>query len=98
MCVCVDKTKIILHGLHKELIFISTPLYTYLPSQRELELQRRLSEASDREYANRQENLRLERLAEQLHVQKKALDHREFDLENFGGDMSDDKMAELRER
>ena len=71
---------------------------TYLPSQRELELQRRLSEASDREYANRQENLRLERLAEQLHVQKKALDHREFDLENFGGDMSDDKMAELRER
>ena len=59
---------------------ISTPLYIYLPSQRELELQRRLSEASDREYANRQENLRLERLAEQLHVQKKALDHREFDL------------------
>ena len=65
----------------------------YLPSQRELELQRRLSEASDREYANRQENLRLERLAEQLHVQ-----NREFDLGNFGGDMSDDKMAELRER
>ena len=96
LCTCMYTFMHILSvekGFCKELIFISTSLYTYLPSQRELELQRRLSEASDREYANRQENLRLERLAEQLHVQ-----NREFDLENFGGDMSDDKMAELRER
>jgi chromosome segregation ATPase len=66
--------------------------------QREMELQRRLDEASDRESANRQENLRLQRLADQLHMQKKDLDHQRFDLENFGGDASEEMRAELRER
>jgi hypothetical protein len=69
--------------------------------ERELEVQRRLDEASDRESANRQENLRLQRLADQLHMQKKDLDHREFDLENFRDDrpgVLDEQRAELRER
>ena len=63
-----------------------------------MELQRQLDEASDRESANRQENLRLQRLADQLHMQKKDLDHQRFDLENFGGDASEEMRAELRER
>ena len=45
--------------------------------------------------------MKLQRLADQLHMQKKALDHREFDLENFGGeapDVLERKRAELRER
>ncbi|CAI8048846.1 Reticulocyte-binding protein 2 homolog a [Geodia barretti] len=66
--------------------------------QREMELQRQLDEASDRESANRQENLRLQRLADQLHMQKKDLDHQRFDLENFGGDASEETRVELRER
>ena len=63
-----------------------------------MELQRQLDEASDRESANRQENLRLQRLADQLHMQKKDLDHQRFDLETFGGDASEETRAELRER
>ena len=77
----------------------SLSLYFHrLSPQREMELQRLLDEASDRESANRQENLRLQRLTDQLHMQKKDLDHQRFDLENFGGDMSEEKKAELRER
>ena len=69
--------------------------------QREMKVQHQLYEANNRESANRQENLRLQRLAGQLHMQKKALDHREFDLENFHNDrpgVLDEQRAELRER
>lgn len=69
--------------------------------QRERELQHRLEEISDREFANRQEAMRLERLADELHVQKKDLEHRKFDLENFSGDgpgVMEEQRAELMER
>jgi hypothetical protein len=69
--------------------------------EREMKVQHQLYEANNRESANRQENLRLQRLAGQLHMQKKALDHREFDLENFHNDrpgVLDEQRAELRER
>ena len=78
-------------------------MYMYqLPPQRELQIQRRLDEVSDRESHNRQEDMRLQRLGDQLHMQKKHLDHREFDLENFrdegAGEMVGQQRAELVER
>ena len=46
--------------------------------------------------------MRLQRLGDQLHMQKKHLDHREFDLENFrdegAGEMVGQQRAELVER
>ena len=71
--------------------------------QRELELERREADLSDRESALKQENLKMQRLADQLHMQKKDLIQREFDLENYGSSSPGQgghgqERAELAER